>query len=352
MQHDLTSRSVEDRCAIAERLDGMFDPGTPRADLKAAEDVAWRLTNDAVVTVRAALAHSVRHNRFLPKDLAYRIARDVEDVAAPFLKVTDVFSSSELASLVAMVTEAGRMAMAQRARVDDALSRELAHYGGSETVCALIQNPGAVVGRTAMATVYDRFEDQPPVLNLLVKRHDLPLDFVERLVARVSRAAADKLISVYDMPDYTEPAVAEASAAALLLSIARAPEATLLRFVQQMKQRDELGPELILRALDAGYLSFFEAAMSARSALALENVRRLIREGGPSAMAQLSHAAETPYFLRERYQIAVNRAIDRTGESTGMRLENGASVWRRPGARSAQHELETGCEPPASKRPY
>jgi len=305
----LQGKSVEERCRIAARLGPMFDPDHPSADARAAEELARFLVEDAVVLVREALAQGVRHSRFLPKPLAKRIAHDIETVAGPFLEVTEVFSDEELQALAITVAEHARSAIARRTAVSEQLAHSLAEVGGPDTARTLLGNKGAQLGGISLRLLYERFEHEASVLEQMTGRPELPLDVVENLFSRVSRAASRKLSETYGVPDFTEPLIAEARSNALLRALRDAPSRSLASFVQGLDGRNELCPLLILRALRGGHVEFFEMAMATRADIPIENVRKLMRQGGALATAKLSQKAGIPAYLRESYRDAVEMAL-------------------------------------------
>ncbi len=125
----------------------------------------------------------------------------------------------------------------------------------------------------------------------------------------MSRAASRKLAERHGMPDFTEPLVAEARSRTLMKALAEASDDTLVAFAHCLGRRGELCPQFILRALRAGHLAFFEAAMAVRAGIPVDNARTLVRRGGAVATAKLSQKAGIPACLRESYREAVEMAV-------------------------------------------
>lgn len=307
----IANKSVGERCRVAAVLGGMFDPSTQVADVRAAEHLALALAEDAIEKVRRALVEGVKHSRFLPKHIAKKLAHDVDSVSVPFLEVTDVFSDEDLAALAITISEAARAAVARRRSVSAGLSDQLAGIGGQETLVSLLENPGADIAPNAFRRMCERSMGRGRLLEAMVERGGLPLDVAEHLFLRVSRAASSRLAQDYDMRDFTEPVVAEARTQVILDHVSNAPSPSLDRFVRELDQRHELCPLLILEALDRGHIRFFEQAMSVRADIPLDNVQKLMRFGGAEATAKLSHKANIPHWLRERYQASVARAVSK-----------------------------------------
>ena len=92
----LAGKDRESRQQIASTLGPRLEEGLSGLDSRVAEELARQLAADAIERVRVALSKSLRHNRFLPRDIAYRLAHDIESVSSPFLEMTEVFSDEEL----------------------------------------------------------------------------------------------------------------------------------------------------------------------------------------------------------------------------------------------------------------
>lgn len=315
---DLEAKSPDQRREIAERAAGCLNAAATDADRLGAEELVRQLAADAVLLVREALAHTVRYNSFLPEDVAKRIAHDVESVSVPFLEVTEVFGDAELQALALTVREAARAAMARRHSVPKPLADTLAEVGRAPTARSLAQNPGAELDASAARILLHKFPDDMTVLERLAGRPQLPLDVVESLLTRVSEAARRKLAETYGMPDYTEPLVPDSFLRAMLRAISRTPRAGLQTYARELHQRGQLCPVMILRALQRGHLAFFEAAMSVRANLPLDNVQRLTRGGGVIGMAKLSQKAKIPAYLREDYRVAVHIALETSPKDSGQ----------------------------------
>jgi uncharacterized protein (DUF2336 family) len=305
----IAEKPVAERCRVASLLGPMFDPSATAADARAAEHLALALAEDAVEAVRRALVEGVKHSRFLPNHIAKKIAHDVDSVSVPFLEVTEVFSDEELAALSITITEAARVAVAGRSSVSADLADQLAALGGRDTLISLLQNTGADIAPQSFRRMCERSISNGSILEEMVARGGLPLDVVEHLIVRVSRAASSRLARDYGMQDFTEPVVAEARRDAILDTVAKAPASAQERFVRDLDQRQELCPYLILDALERGHVVFFERAMAIRAGIPVSNVQKLMRYGGPEATAKLSQKANIPARLRELYRVAVAGAV-------------------------------------------
>jgi uncharacterized protein (DUF2336 family) len=89
--------SADTRATTAVKVAATFDEPTLSASERTeAENVIRLFARDAAVVVRQALAEQVKESRRLPHDVALTLARDVEQVALPVLKFSEVLTDDDL----------------------------------------------------------------------------------------------------------------------------------------------------------------------------------------------------------------------------------------------------------------
>lgn len=297
----LRDKSDDARRVVAADVGARLESARAEHERRAAEELARVLAEDAIEAVRVALAVSVRQCRYLPRDVALRLAHDVEAVAAPFLEVTEVFSEADLQQLALTVLEGAQAAIARRRDLPESVSHTLAEIGAARTIESLLANPSAQLGDAALSAVIFRFEHgQPWVLEKLADRPALPARIAARLIGRVSEAASRKLAERYQLPDYTEPLVAQARTAAVLKVAEAQPRRALAEMLQDMHKRGELSPFVVLRALRQGHYDFVEIGLALRAQILPDSARKLM-SGGGFAARRLCYKAGIPEALHKDF---------------------------------------------------
>ena len=298
--HRIGEHLSTEELAVAERL--------------AAEALARDLVRDAIERVRRELSLAVRHAKYLPRDIALKIAHDVDSVACPFLEVTDVFSEGDWQQLVLTISRGARIAAARRTSMTEGLALALAELGDSVVAETLIANAAAPMTPAVGHVLIDRFQTSAWVLDKLAERDGLIVEIAAKLYPKVSAAAREKLSSSYHLADYTDPIGVEAETAALLRLIREAPESRLMAVVESLRREKRLTHVLLLMALRDGLLRFFEVAVSALSNSRLEQVARVVLRGGAAPMTQLLARCHIPQALHgdfwDALQLARGRATN------------------------------------------
>lgn len=292
IRDDLAAKDENTRAALAGRLSAHLSAtGAETSERKAAEELARQLAHDAVEIVRLQLAEAVKNYSFLPRDIALKIAHDVDSVACPFLQATEVFSAEDWQQLILTVTCNARVAIANRETVSEHMSESLAQIGEAEVADALVANAGAQIQGSSLTTLMERFSDRTTLMEQMAGRRELPADIVIALVSKVSEAARKKLAEAYDMEDFTNPVAAEAHVNSLLQILDGTDPEEFRNYAENLNRRGELSPGFLLRALDEGHAAFVEAAFAVQTKITVDDARKLIRFGGETAITKLCDKA-------------------------------------------------------------
>lgn len=328
----LSNPSGVTRAETAAKIAGDFGAGTlSPTERVLAEEIFRLLVRDAEVRVREALAKNLRNNPNLPHDVAMALARDVDSVALPVLRYSEVLTDSDLLELVHGADAEKLEAIAGRSHVSEPVSDALVEDGNERVVTTLVANRDAEISEQSLHSVITTLGDREAVQAAMVNRPRLPVTVVERLVTVVSEKLRDQLIATQDLP----PALAsdlllQCRERATVVLSTESGEHDVERLVRQLQENGRLTPSIVLRALCMGDMRFFEAAMAERVGLPLVNVRQLIHDSGrlglkavfgrsglpasflPAVRAAIDVARETDYDGgendRERYS---RRMIER-----------------------------------------
>jgi uncharacterized protein (DUF2336 family) len=293
----------EEACLhIAQRVGShLCDEVLPQADRRAAELLARALADEAIESVRSELSKAIARARHLPRDLALKLAHDVDSVSCPFLEATEVFSDSDWQQLLLTITRGARNAVAKRASMSEELAGALAQIGESMVAETLIENPAAPMTRSICYTLMDRFSSEIWVLDKLAQRSDLISEIAMKLTTIVSAVAREKLRKVYNLPELTAPLAAEAETGALLQVARKTHSSDMMITAETLKKKGKLDPPLVFKALQNGQLDFLEAALSVLAERSIEHVRSVVLRAGEDAVRQLLFRATIPDDLHRKF---------------------------------------------------
>ncbi len=97
----LTDPSPRTRARTTAKIAAQFDARMlSPAERRVAEDIFRTLVKDAGILVREALAAHLKSTPDLPHDVALALAKDVDSVALPMLKFSEVLTEEDLIEIV------------------------------------------------------------------------------------------------------------------------------------------------------------------------------------------------------------------------------------------------------------
>lgn len=310
----LTEPSPGTRAQLAGKLGAELDSQrlAPQ-ELELAQDIVRILAKDLETSVREALAHSVRSARNLPRDVALRLAEDVEAVALPVLGHSLLLTDDDLIAIVQRASASRQTAVAGRASVSERVSDALIAHGAEDVVATLMGNDGARIAESALGRAIERFEGSETVKEAMVHRPGLPPAVAERLVALVSRRLQDHLMRNHALPPATAAdLVMRGRERAVIRLSAGAGDGDLRDMVAQMHHTGRLTPSLLVRAICTGDIGFFEAGMAELTGVKVENVHVLLHDAGPNGLAALYRRSGLPPALFNCVRAAVD-VVNETG---------------------------------------
>jgi uncharacterized protein (DUF2336 family) len=283
------------------------------AEVKLAQDIVRILARDLEEKVRASLSRGLRHAANLPRDVALKLAQDVEYVALPLLADSLVLTDDDLIEIVRHGSSLKQEAIASRPNLPATVSDALISHADEPAVVVLMGNNTAAIGADGFNRAMTRFAGSDRVTQAMVLREKLPATVAERLVTLVSRALQAHLVTAHELAPATAADIVLTSRehAIIHLSLGASDE-DLRQMVTQMHRNGRLTPTLVLRALCTGDIGFFEAAMAARSGVPIENAQILIHEPSRRGLAALFEKAAMPAALFGAVRAAVD-VVDETG---------------------------------------
>lgn len=303
----MSNRSAVTRSHIAVRIASLFRQDTlSRNERRIAEDIVRAFAGDAAVRVRKAVSYNLKRCPFLPRDIAMRIAEDVESVAIPFLEVSEALTDADLMRIVRGHGTAKQVAIARRPAVSADVAEVLVGTQNEHVILSLVSNRGAAIADPSLNRIVDGFADNAAVTEAMVHRPELPLAVSSRLIAHVSDSLRLHLVEHHRLPEDLAEDIARMGRERTLLDLVPDGDdrARAEIFVGELCRNDQLTPTLLLRALCGGRVTLFEAGMAALAGMPADRTRRLIRDAWPYGFEGVFRTAELPRPLLPAFRAA------------------------------------------------
>ncbi|WP_428492382.1 DUF2336 domain-containing protein [Rhodopila sp.] len=312
--------SPEVRAELAGKLAaGLSANGLTAGEVRLAQEIVGILARDVAEEVRASLARALRHSPLLPRQIARKLADDVEFVALPVLADSVVLTDEDLIEIVRCGSSLKQEAVASRAGLTEAVADVLVGHGEEPAVVVLMANNSANIAEDTLHRAATRFAGSDRVKQAMVLREKLPITVAERMVTMVSKALQAHLVKAHDLAPATAANIVLASREQGIIRLsAGASDEELRQMIAQMHRNGRLTPSLILRALCSGDIGFFEAALAVRNDIPVDNAQILIHEPSRRGLAAIYKRAGLPEALFEAVRAAVD-VVDETGFDGGDR---------------------------------
>lgn len=301
--------SAEERASVAHRLCRRIAQDVLSEDERRfARDIMSILANDMAELVRRTLAITLRNSPRLPRDLALKLAHDLESIAAPVLESSPSFTEDDLIELALSVTGAKQAAIAARPRVPESVTEVICEHGALEAVRVLAANKGAEWTPKAFGDSLQRYGDDEALQEAIVRREEVPLHIAEKLVSLVSGHVFDMLVNRHELP--AQVAIDLASSARERATIDLVEQAgrtqDLASFARQLNLNGRLTHSLIVRALCMGHMAFVEHALAELSGVPHSRVWLMIHDAGPLGLQAVFDRAGMPRKMLPAFKAAVS----------------------------------------------
>ncbi|MDX1292500.1 MAG: DUF2336 domain-containing protein, partial [Hyphomonas sp.] len=263
---------------------------------------------DAAALVRRTLSVTLRNSPILPREIALKLAQDVEAVAIPVLQDSPVFTEEDLIELVLSVTAAKQAAIANRESLSTTLTEVISEHGTVEAVRVLSANEGAEWTDSAYDHSLRRFGSDEGVQKGLISREYIPTHIAEKMVSLVSGQLFDLLVNRHELPAQLAIDLASASRERATIDLVEQAGRThdLPRFVSQLHLNGRLTHSLIMRALCCGQMPFVEHALAELSGVGHQRVWLMIHDAGPLGLQAVFDRAGMPRKMLPAFRAAVN----------------------------------------------
>ncbi|RAK62291.1 DUF2336 domain-containing protein [Phenylobacterium kunshanense] len=277
-------------------------------DRELAADILRVMAGDATEMVRKAIVETLRASPVVPRDVATRLARDVESICLPMLAFSPAFTDADLAEIVRLGGPVRQIAIAKRPTLSRAVTESLADFGAERAVAVACANPGADFSEDALQQVVDRFEASERVLAAMAYRKFLPLSVSERLVKLVSDNVRDHLVSQHGVSAEIalEVATGAAERATVDLVDQAGRAADVKSLVGHLHAERRLTASLLLRALAHGHMTFFEWGVAELAGVPHHRTWLMIHDAGPLGLRAIYERAGLPARLFPAFRAAVD----------------------------------------------
>jgi uncharacterized protein (DUF2336 family) len=273
-----------------------------------AAEILRIMAADAAEMVRRALAVTLKHSPLVPRDVALRLARDVEGISLPLLGSSPAFTDHDLAEIVRLGGPVRQLAIARRPMLSRTVTDAIAEHGSERAVTAACANDNADFAEGALQQVIARFEAHEKVLSAVAYRRALPLAVSEKLITLVGDELRDHLMTHHAVSAETALTIAAGSAERATVDLVdqAGRTADVKDFAAHLHATERLTPSLLLRALAQGHMTFFEWGVAELAGVPHHRTWLMIHDAGPLGLRAIYERAGLPARLFPAFRAAVD----------------------------------------------
>ncbi len=273
-----------------------------------ADQILNLLAQDAEKRVRRAMAVTLKNSPNLPREVALKLAHDIDSVALPVIENSPVFRNSDLVELVLNATEAKQIAVAGREKLSAEVADTIAEHACRDAVVKMASNDNANLTERGYGFTIDRFKTDEDVQGALISRSWIPPQVAEKMVSLVSGQMFDLLVNNHELPPQLAIELASGAHERATLDLVEQAghSSNLPRFVQQLALNNRLTPSMIMRAMCLGHVSFVEHALSELSGLPHHRTWLLLHDAGSLGLRKIFEHAGLPKGMHVPFQMAIN----------------------------------------------
>lgn len=269
---------------------------------------------------------TLKASDLIPRDVARRLAADIESIALLIINHCPAFTDDDLIEIIRAGSSVRQIAVAGRPRVARDVATAISGDGCKDAVRTLASNDNADISESALGIVVDRFGTEADVVTALAYRQVLPPGVTERLIEVATDAVREHLVSRHALAPETAIRLAqftrERATVDLIEEAASAPD--LQQFMRQLNARRVLSASLLLRALARGRMSIFENGLAELAGAPHARAWLMIHDAGPLGLKAIYDRAGLPPRLFQAFRAGVDtwRTIQgEGGETVGERFQ-------------------------------
>jgi uncharacterized protein (DUF2336 family) len=301
--------TADERAAAAHKLCRTMDTAPlSDADRDLAAEILRIMAADAAELVRRALAVTLKKSPLVPRDVALRLARDVEGVALPVLSFSPAFTDEDLIEIVRLGGPVRQAAIAKRPKLSSRVADTLASEASERAVVTACANEAAQFSEGGLRKVIERFEASERVLTAVAYRQTLPLAVTEKLVTLVGDQVREHLIARHALsPETALQLTLESAERASIDLVDQAGRAADMKgFVAHLGGAGRLTASLLLRGLAHGHMTFFEWGLAELAGVPHHRTWLMIHDAGPLGLRAVYERAGMPARLYPAFRAAVD----------------------------------------------
>ena len=308
--------TVEARALATQAIGRMLrDHPMTESERRLSAQIFDILSKDVTEEVRRALAITLRLSKNLPREIAHRLAHDVDTIAVPILSSSPVITDEDLLEVLESRAGVKAQAVASRKHLSRKVSHAVIEFGDAASIASLAANDTALIAPEDAARMVELAKDDDLIRAAALRRQDMPQDLVVKLIqhhvghidqclqpetehhAQIARDTGERAHARWTSADW-------------------APDA-MKTYVASLAAAGSLSDAVIARAAGQGDWRFVQLAIASRANISATKVGLMILDSGTFALKMLLERSGLQEGARELISVSSEafRDLERSGRS-------------------------------------
>lgn len=289
LQQNSFSLSNSEIQVMAREADTLLLPLLGGAKHDKVLEIIGEIATHVESSVRRALSASIASSPLVPRDLAMKLASDIDDVATPMLELSKVLTDDDILALIERrPSDAKLCAIACREQVSDPVCDALVTQGSVDVAIQLARNSGAALSETSLTKLIEAHAANSQVHHAIITRKTLPIAIIPRLIDVIS----DELLTLLSERHQLDAALKEellldARERAVIGLTSGISSRALMHFVRELEMERRITPSLLVRGAILGNLEFVVHALARLNMADVTDTRARILEAPETELARL-----------------------------------------------------------------
>jgi uncharacterized protein (DUF2336 family) len=297
------------KIGLVDKLMFAFNAELDHKEKLLAKDIVRLLAADISISIRETISKKFGHSEKLPKDIALKLASDLEDIVAiPVIERSSLLTEDDLIKILDKANINRQHAVARRSNLTEKICTHISEKAPAEVLETLVQNKFTPLTKEQTEKILLNHKENDKLLRAMIQFKRVDIELAHELLTKVSEDMRKILIVEYDIPSSVVNNLIHDSKEWVVLSMIRAHndgnlDNTLAdQVIARLKKDGELSFSLLIKALSLGNISFLERSWSQLADLPLENIKKLLWEVAPEqGFKGLYEKSKFPVAMQEAF---------------------------------------------------
>lgn len=267
-----------------------------KVERDSAEAALTLLLEDPSPKVRYAMADALASHIKAPRHLIMALARDQADIAMLVLCRSPLFLDSELCEIAGNGDSVTLMAIACRQPLTNEVASAVIAVNNVGACLALLQNTMLALSAQNMRRIATKLGERPEIREGLLSQPDLPADIRQMLIAGLSSALQDFVVSKSWLSEVRAKKVVREARDRATAQLACAVEPKEIpSLVEHLRSSGQLTAAFLLRTVCSGNIPLFTAAVANLSGIPERRIVAVLQQGRTAAFRAIYDRTGLPH---------------------------------------------------------